>query len=115
MALKQNMIELVKEVKDGEVIMEKYFTPYFIPLSVTYQAINLHREWSKVNADNELEFIQKLVGFIAKEIYDNQFTKEQIEKGLHAPSAIDVLLEQLMFVTRGHQNDETKKFLAKKR
>ncbi len=28
------MIELVKEVKEGEIVTEKYLTPVFIPFSV---------------------------------------------------------------------------------
>ncbi|MGW8428824.1 hypothetical protein ACWGJQ_25825 [Peribacillus simplex] len=36
--LKRNMIELVKEVKEGEIETVKYLTPVFIPFSVVYEA-----------------------------------------------------------------------------
>ncbi|WP_286201365.1 hypothetical protein [Bacillus sp. ISL-4] len=38
--LKRNMIELVKEVKEGEIVTEKYLTPVFIPFSVVYEALD---------------------------------------------------------------------------
>ena len=39
--LKRNMIELVLEVKEGELVTKKYVTPVFIPLSVVYEAIDV--------------------------------------------------------------------------
>ncbi|MFE5428168.1 phage tail assembly chaperone G [Peribacillus simplex] len=47
-------------------------------------------------------------------MYNKQFTKEDLFNGLHAPDAIQTLQEQIIFVAQGRQNDETKKFLAKK-
>jgi len=32
--LKRHMIELVKDVKEGELVTEKYLTPMFLPMSV---------------------------------------------------------------------------------
>lgn len=112
--LKRNMIELVKEVKEGEVVTEKYLTPVFIPLSVVYQAIDLSKDMAKVTSENEREMIDKLVDFVANDIYKGQFTKEELINGLHAPDAIETLREQVIFITRGYQSDETKKFLEKK-
>lgn len=45
--LKRNMIELVKEVKEGEIVTEKYLTPVFIPFSVVYEAIDMTDEIDK--------------------------------------------------------------------
>lgn len=112
--LKRNMLELVKEVKEGEIVTEKYITPVFIPLSVVYQAIDLSKDMTKISAENEREMIDKLVDFVANDIYKNQFTKAELTNGLHAPNAIETLREQVLFVTRGYQSDETKKYLAKK-
>lgn len=112
--LKKNLIVLVKEVKEGEILTETYYTPAFIPLSVVYQAIDLSKEMGKVTLDNEVEIINKMVDFVAKEIYKDQFTKEDLINGLHAPDAIQTLREQIIFITRGQQSDEVKKLLAKK-
>ncbi|MCE4052027.1 phage tail assembly chaperone G [Bacillus sp. Au-Bac7] len=112
--LKKNAIVLVKEVKEGEIVTETYYTPAFIPLSVVYQAIDLSKEMGKVTVDTEKEIIDKMVDFVAKDIYKNQFTKEDLINGLHAPEAIQTLREQVIFITRGQQTDEVKKLLEKK-
>lgn len=112
--LKRNMIELVKEVKEGEIVTEKYLTPVFIPLSVVYQAIDLKAETDKVTIENEKELIDKLLNFVANEVFKGQFTKEELINGLHAPEAIDVLMQQILFIARGQQTAETKNYLAKK-
>lgn len=112
--LKRNMIELVKEVKEGEIVTEKYFTPVFIPLSVVYQAIDLSAEMQSNEKTSESEMVDKLLDFVANDIYKGQFTKEELINGLHAPEAIDTLQQQIMFITYGQQTNETKKFLAEK-
>ncbi|OIK11975.1 hypothetical protein BIV60_17120 [Bacillus sp. MUM 116] len=116
--LKRNMIELVKEVKEGEIITEKYLTPVFIPFSVVYEAMDMTQEIEKSeenkSAASERELIEKLLDFVANKVYNKQFTKEDLFNGLHAPDAIQTLQEQIIFVAQGRQNDETKKFLAEK-
>lgn len=116
--LKRNMIELVKEVKEGEIVTEKYLTPVFLPFSVVYEAIDMTQEIDKSentkSTTSEKELINKLIDFVANRIYNKQFTKEDLFNGLHAPDAIETLQEQIIFVAQGHQNEETKKFLAKK-
>lgn len=116
--LKRNMIELVKEVKEGEIVTEKYLTPVFIPFSVVYEAIDMSQVIDKSeenkNSSSEKELIAKLLDFVANKIYNKQFTKEELFNGLHAPDAIQTLQEQIIFVAQGQQSDETKKFLAKK-
>lgn len=117
--LKRNMIELVKDIKEGEIVTEKYLTPIFIPMSVVYEAIDMTQEIDKTddkeNPSSEKDLINKLIDFVANKIYKDQFTKEELFDGLHAPNAITALQEQLIFVAQGEQTDETKKFLAKKR
>ncbi len=112
--LKRNMIELVKEVKEGEIVTEKYWTPVFMPLSVVYKALDLNEEIYESDELKENEKIEKMVDFVANDIYKEQFTKDELVNGLHAPDAVKILREQVLFVTRGHQSDETKKFLEKK-
>ncbi|UII58121.1 hypothetical protein LS684_21095 (plasmid) [Cytobacillus spongiae] len=117
--LKRNMIELVKEVKEGEIVTEKFLTPVFLPFSVVYEAIDMMEEIEKSeeetkNSNSEKELINKLLDFVANKVYNKQFTKDDLFNGLHAPDAIQTLQEQIMFVAQGRQTDETKKFLAKK-
>lgn len=112
--LKRNMIELVKDVKEGEVVTEKYLTPVFIPLSVVYEAIDLTAEMEE-GGQSERELLGTLIDFVANKIYKGQFTKEELENGLHAPDAVQVLQEQILFIAQGQQTDATKEFLAKKR
>lgn len=111
--LKRNMIELVKEVKEGEIVTEKYLTPVFIPLSVVYEAIDLADDLSK-EGTSEKDSIDKLLDFIANKIYKGQFTKEELFNGIHGPESGSVLWEQLLFVTQGFQTEEAKNYLAKK-
>lgn len=116
--LKRNMIELVKDVREGEIVTEKYLTPVFIPFSVVYEAIDMTQEIDNSeenkNPASEKELIEKLLDFVANKIYNKQFTKEELFNGLHAPDAIQTLQEQIIFVAQGRQTDETKKFLANK-
>ncbi|MDX8288833.1 hypothetical protein SLL00_03470 [Metabacillus indicus] len=116
--LKRHMIELVKEVKEGEILTEKYLTPVFIPFAVVYEAMDMmeqiEKSEDKKTAGSEKELIDKLLTFVAEKIYNNQFTKEDLFNGLHAPSAINTLQEQIIFVSQGRQNNETKKYLEKK-
>ncbi|MED3650606.1 phage tail assembly chaperone G [Heyndrickxia sporothermodurans] len=118
--LKRNMIELVKEVKEGEVVTEKYLTPVFIPLSVVYEAIDIVEKIEKslfsseTNAKEERDLMDQLLDFVSSKLYGNQFSKDELFNGLHGPDAIETLQEQIVFIARGQQTDETKKFLAEK-
>ncbi|MEE3951663.1 phage tail assembly chaperone G [Peribacillus frigoritolerans] len=98
--LKRNMIELVKEVKEGESVTENYLTPVFIPFSVVYEALDMTEAIDKSekekSAGSERELIEKLMDFVANKVYNKQFTKEELFKGLHAPDAIQTLQEQIM-------------------
>jgi len=113
--LKRNSIEIVKEVKAGEVITEKYWTPVFIDLDVVYEALDIMERFEdKENPVKEREMLELLIDFTANKIYGKEFTPKQLRNGLHAPQAIETLQEQLIFIAQGEQTDETKKFLEKK-
>lgn len=112
--LKRHTIELVKEVKEGEVVTETFITPPFIPFSVVYEATDLMNDKENDNK-TEREMIDLLLDFVANKIYKDQFTKEQLQNGLHAPDAMETLQDQVMFVAQGKQNTATLQFLAKKR
>jgi hypothetical protein len=116
--LKRNMIELVKNIeevqKGGEVELEKYWTPPFIPFSKVRQALQMQKELDKEET-TELESMELLTQFVVEEIYNKQFTIDDLYNRLHAPDGIAALTDQLMFVAQGDQTDATKKFLEKKR
>ena len=62
--LKRNMIELVLEVKEGEIVTKKYVTPVFIPLSVVYEAIDLMAELnSRKSGHAEKDMIDNVLIF----------------------------------------------------
>ncbi|WP_100373073.1 phage tail assembly chaperone G [Bacillus sp. FJAT-45037] len=113
--LKRNVIELVKNVeevqKGGAVILEKYWTPLFIPFSKVRQALQLQADMAKDEDASELEMMEMLADFVAKEIYNNQFTIDDLYDRLHAPDALEALQAQLMFVAQGDQTNATKKYL----
>lgn len=115
--LKRHMIELVKEVREGELVTEKFLTPLFIPMKVVYEAIDLAAEIDKSGdgAQEEKELIEKLLSFTSDKVYGGQFTKEELFGGLHGPDAIRILQEQILFIARGMQNGETKKYLREKK
>ena len=69
---------------------------------------------NKVTIENEKQVIDEMLDFVANKIYKGQFTKDELFKGLHAPDAVRILQEQIFFVARGTQNDETKKYLAER-
>ncbi|PKR79184.1 hypothetical protein CEY16_05405 [Halalkalibacillus sediminis] len=114
--LKRNMIELVKDVKQGELVTEKYLTPLFIPMKKVYEAVDT---LEKINssagtAKSERELIDNLLIFVV-DLYDQQFTKEELFNGLHGPDATRKLQEQIIFAARGIQDDDTKKYLETKK
>jgi hypothetical protein len=115
--LKRNMIELVvnpQEVAEGgEPEVKKYWTPAFIPFTKVREAMELAAELEKGETENVAESMDKLADFVT-DLYGGQFTKDELYNGLHAPSAIPVIQEQILFVAQGQQSQATKNFLAKK-
>lgn len=116
--LKRNMIELVKNPKEvqqgGEVEMERFWTPPFLPFSKVRQALQMQAEMDGEEERNEMEVMEMLATFVAQDIYNGQFTVDELYERLHAPDALQALQSQLIFVAQGDQSDGTKKFLEKK-
>ena len=111
--LKRSKIELVTEVKEGEIVTKTFLTPPFLPMSVLYEGLDVAEEVENGEL-SEREKMEKLTIFTADTLYKGQFTTEELVNGLHGPEAIEILQEQLIFATNGYQSDETKNFLAKK-
>lgn len=113
--LKRHTIELVTAVKEGEVETKVFMTPPFIKFSFVYEALDLLDDLiSNKKKKAEKEILETAADFVAR-AYGGQFTKEELMDGLHAPQLAESLFDQVQFVAHGKENDETKKFLAKKR
>lgn len=120
--LKRNSIDLFKEMNGEEIVTEKFWTPPFLPMKVVYEAADLMGKYEKTGAsaaeltsEEIRSYLEEMTEFVAKRVYDGQFTKEDLENKFHAPDAFAALQEQIYFVAWGLQTDETKKFLAKKK
>lgn len=112
--LKRSRINLVTEVKEGEIITKTFLTPPFLPMSIMYEGLDV-AESIENDGLTEREKMEKMTIFVADTLYKGQFTTEELVNGLHGPEAVDTLQEQLIFATNGYQSDDTKNFLAKKR
>lgn len=108
--MKRNFIKLIKEEKDGKVIYDTYLTPAFIPLRKMTQAIEFMS--NKESEEDDAQMFFKMIDMVV-DIYDNQFTKDDVLDRLHAPDAIRELQSQIQFVSEGQMSDERKKELAK--
>lgn len=114
--VKRHMIELVKEVKEGEVVTEKYITPIHVSLDVHYEALDLLEGFQDMGEDikKERKWKEQAIIFVSDVLYNGQFTKEELRKGLYGPTVDEELTAQVMFAARGFQSDASKKYLAKK-
>ncbi|GGA99604.1 hypothetical protein ERX37_05455 [Macrococcus hajekii] len=109
--MKRNYIRLVKEMKNNEPVFDTFVTPAFIPFKMMYQAVDLMDEMQgdKVTEKQAFDMMLDMV----VDIYNKQFSKEQLMDGLHAPDALTELQEQVAFVAEGRMSEERKKELAK--
>lgn len=127
--LKRNKIDIVTGVNDnGEVQVNTYVTPVFIPADTWYESIDTLEQIDDMELNNNAlpedekrkmsdimkEQIDLLIDMVVK-IYDNAFSRDQLKKGLHAPQMMEVLLNQVQFIAQGQQDEETKKYFEKKR
>lgn len=114
--LKRNMIELVmnpvEAAQGAEPEIEKFWSSPFIPLSTTYEALDLAEQMEKGDK-SEKDMLPLMTKFIAEKIYGGNFTEEQLNNGLHAPDAIQVIQDQIIFIAQGQQTEATRNFLAK--
>lgn len=105
--MKRNYIQLVKEVKqDGTPELETFFTPGFIPFRKVYEAVDLMAGGSDSESKQMLESMKFIV-----EVYDNQFTVDDLFDKLHAPNAMEEIQKQIEFVAQGNMDEDRKKKL----
>lgn len=122
--LKRNMIELVKNpegVNNGdEPELEKVWTPGFLSLRVARDATQLYNELVNDEDTSEFDKFDKMVDFVANEIYAGKIKKDDIYDRMHAPgmegagSAKENIEEQIIFAAQGMQSESTKVFLERK-
>lgn len=111
---KRNAIELVTgyDEEKEQPITQVYFTNPFLSGRLFRNAVALSKELEE--SKDEMENLDKLLSFVAKEIYEKQFTVEELEEGLAPYKLIEELQEQVFFVARGEQSESSKKLLEKK-
>lgn len=127
--LKRNKLDIVTGVDgSGEVQVNTYLTPVFIPAEIWYEAIDVMEQLDDMERENDQlpeeeqrpmselmkEQIDLLIDMVVK-IYGNAFSRESLKKGLHAPQMMETLINQVQFIAQGQQDEETKKYFEKKR
>lgn len=97
---KLNFIELIKDVdeKTGELNTKVYFTPKYIPFS---KLMALTEKLESMEEKTEVEAMNEMFKVVAEDIYNGQFTVEELQDGLHAPEAVATLQEQIAFISEG--------------
>lgn len=99
---KRNFIELIKEVDtDGNIKNTKvYLTPAFIPFSKFTKKM---KEVTDLENDTKRSEYEKLPEFFAivTDLYNNQFTVDEMLDGLHTPEAMAEVQNQIAFFSDG--------------
>lgn len=86
------------ELRDENGEVKRYHAPAFIKGSVARKGFNLGKEFQKLeNTGGEFDddLLDKLYNFIARDLYDGQFTSEEFEDGTDAREVLSVAMEQL--------------------
>jgi len=105
--MKRNFIKLIKEIKkDGTPVFDTYLTPTQIPFRKIYDAADFMDGASSEETSAQQNMDQMLDMVV--NIYDNQFTKDDLLDGLHAPDAVEELREQISFIAQGNGRREKK-------
>lgn len=112
--VKRNVIHLITgydEEKDKPKV-KTYYTPPMLSGRLFRSSLEVAKEIDE--SKDDFSNLDKLLNFVAVEVYNNQFTVEELEEGIQPYELIKELQEQVFFVSRGEQSEETKKFLEKK-
>lgn len=116
---KRNFIKLIQVDKKGNAVTDTegnakydtFITPTQIPFRKIYDAADLMDGESEENASAKENFDQMLDMVV--DIYNNQFTKDDLLDRLHAPDAVEELQGQIEFIAQGQMDEERKKELAR--
>src|SRR5699024_443749 len=105
MAKKQMKIELVTDVKDnGELVKETFNAPNFIPFS---KLIEVTKKLEGLEDKSEMEAMEETFGAVV-ELYNHQFTVQQLMDGLDSREAVAVIKENIEYLSTG-TNEKAKK------
>lgn len=120
--LKRSFITLIDLDAQGEIIETPLLTPKFLPARVVREAMELSLKIDEIDEEtgesklNQLDVFDLMIEFVANRIFkDAGITVDDLLDRTHAPDLVAQLQEQVAFVASGHQSDETKKFLARKK
>ncbi|ASN69334.1 hypothetical protein EIM20_30120 [Pseudomonas aeruginosa] len=86
------------ELQDENGELQKFYAPTFIKGSVARKGFKLGKEFQKLESDGgefDDELLDNLYGFVAHDLYNDQFTPEQFEDGIDAREVLVVAMEQL--------------------
>ena len=116
---KRNFIKLVQVDKKGNAVTDSegnakfdtYITPTQIPFRKIYDAADLMDGASDENTSAQ-ENIDQMLDMVV-DIYNDQFTKDDLLDRLHEPDAVEELQQQIQFIAQGQMDEERKKELAK--
>lgn len=116
---KRNFIKLIQIDKQGNAITDSegnakfdtFITPTQIPFRKIYDAADLMDEASDEEKSAQ-ENIDQMLDMVV-DIYNKQFTKDDLLDRLHAPDAVEELQGQIEFIAQGQMDEERKKELAK--
>ncbi|EHJ08440.1 phage tail assembly chaperone G [Staphylococcus simiae] len=116
---KRNFIKLTQIDKQGNAVtdtegnvkFDTFITPTQIPFRKIYDAADL-MDGQVDEEKSSKESIDEMLDFVV-DIYNNQFTKEDLLDRLHAPDAVEELQRQIQFIAQGQMDEERKKQLAK--
>lgn len=116
---KRNFIKLTQIDKKGNAVtdtegnakFDTYITPTQIPFRKIYDAADLMDGAEDENASAQSNIDQMLEMVV--DIYNKQFTKDDLLDRLHAPDAVEELQQQIQFIAQGQMDEERKKELAR--
>lgn len=115
---KRNFIKLIQVDKKGNAVTDSegnpkydtFITPTQIPFRKIYDAANLMDGASDENTSAQ-ENIEQMLDMVV-DIYNKQFTKDDLLDRLHAPDAVEELQGQIEFIAQGQLDEERQKKLA---
>ena len=108
---KRNFIKLVQVDKKGNAVtdtegnakFDTFITPTQIPFRKIYDAADLMDGASDVEKSAQ-ENIDEMLNMVV-DIYNHQFTKDDLLDRLHAPDAVEELQQQIEFIAQGQMED----------
>lgn len=115
---KRNFIKLIQIDKKGNAVTDTegnakydtFITPTQIPFRKIYDAADL-MDGSLGENTSAQENIDQMLDMVV-DIYNHQFTKDDLLDRLHAPDAVEELQQQIEFIAQGQMDEERQKKLA---